>query len=101
MAPSRHAVRGRAAALRRAAETPRRYSVHVLTCVHAVQWVRRVAGGLHQCILCQQVVGRKDVYPRFEDLTPEFRARWEAHERSAQDAEPTAPEAGPAGPRAT
>ncbi len=52
----------------------------VLTCVHHIQWVRPVEGGLHQCILCTQIVGRKDVYPRLEDL-PEAARRWEEHER--------------------
>ncbi len=75
----------RTAAFRRAADAGWRYSVPVLNCVHHVQWVRRVPGGLHQCILCQQVVTRKDVYPRFEDLGPEFRERWEAHERTASE----------------
>jgi hypothetical protein len=52
----------------------------VLTCVHHIQWVRPVDGGLHQCILCQQVVSRKDVYPKLEDLPAELRARWDEHE---------------------
>ncbi len=52
----------------------------MLNCPHHIQWVRPVQGGLHQCILCFQVVAKKDVYPKFEDLTPELRARWEAHE---------------------
>jgi hypothetical protein len=56
----------------------------VLTCVHHVQWVRPIAGGLHQCILCQQVVGKKDVYPKLEDLSLEYRSRWDAHEAAGQ-----------------
>jgi hypothetical protein len=52
----------------------------VLNCQHHISWVRPVAGGLHQCILCQQVVTRKDVYPKLEDLSEEIRRRWEAHE---------------------
>jgi hypothetical protein len=43
-------------------------------------WIREVQGGLHQCMLCQQVVTAKDVYPKLEDLPEEFRRRWEAHE---------------------
>ena len=68
----------------------------MLTCVHHVQWIRPVPGGLHQCIQCFQVVTRKDVYPRFDDLSDEFRRRWEEHEatRPAPDA---APPAGPSG----
>ncbi len=59
------------------------------TCLHHVQWVRRVPGGLHQCIQCFQVVAKKDVYPKYEDqdvypkyedLSDEFRRRWEDHE---------------------
>jgi len=52
----------------------------VLTCQHHIQWVRQVAGGLHQCILCTQVVTKKDVWPKLEDLPEEFRRRWDAHE---------------------
>lgn len=60
--------------------------VGVLTCVHHVQWVRPVEGGLHQCILCQQVVRRTDVYPKLEDLPEEFRRRWDEHEKRGQPA---------------
>ncbi len=59
-------------------------------------WVRRVAGGLHQCILCTQVVTTKDVYPTFEDLTDEFRRRWEEHEATRPAPEPQ-PAAGGSG----
>jgi hypothetical protein len=52
----------------------------MLNCVHHVQWVEEVAGGLHQCLLCRQVVGKKDVYPKLEDLPEAFRRRWEEHE---------------------
>ncbi len=54
----------------------------MLTCVHHVQWVRPVEGGLHQCILCHQVVRRADVYPKVDDLPEEFRRRWDEHEQS-------------------
>jgi hypothetical protein len=47
-------------------------------------WVVPVPGGLHRCIQCQLVVGKKDVFPKFEDLTPEFQQRWTDHERSAE-----------------
>ena len=62
-------------------------------CPHHVQWVRRVPGGLHQCILCFQVVTKKDVYPKPEDLTEEFRRRWDEHEATRD-----APAAGPPAP---
>lgn len=59
----------------------------MLNCVHHVQWVQEVAGGLHQCIHCHQVVQKKDVTPRFEELPEAFRQRWEEHEaRRAQPA---------------
>jgi hypothetical protein len=61
----------------------------VLNCPHHVQWVRPVAGGLHQCILCFQVVGKKDVYPKLEELPEEFRRRWDAHEATRPAPEPT------------
>src|SRR5512138_3696488 len=64
----------------------------VLTCVHHVQWVRPVPGGLHQCILCQKVVGRAEVYPKLDDLPEEFRRRWDAHEaKRSAPASDTAP----------
>jgi hypothetical protein len=66
-------------------------------CLHHVQWVRPIPGGLHRCIICGEIVGWKDVYPKPEDLTEDFRARWKAHEatreasiRSAAS-EPTTP----------
>lgn len=50
--------------------------------------MRPVAGGLHQCILCQQIVTKKDVYPKLEDLTEELRRRWDAHEATRPLPEP-------------
>lgn len=58
-------------------------------CLHHVQWVRTVPGGLHQCIQCFQVVSKKDIYPKYEDLTDEFRRRWEAHEATRPSPEPS------------
>lgn len=71
----------------------------MLNCPHHIQWVRPVDGGLHQCILCHQVVTKKDVYPKLEDLSEEVRSRWDAHE--AKRAAPPAPPAGasPAEPK--
>jgi hypothetical protein len=65
----------------------------VLNCPHHIQWVRPIDGGLHQCILCQQVVTKKDVYPKLEELSAELRARWDAHEAKGEAREP-----GPPGP---
>ncbi len=58
----------------------------MLTCIHHVQWIREVPGGLHQCIQCFQVLARKDVYPRFEDLPEWVRRRWDEHEASGASA---------------
>jgi hypothetical protein len=52
----------------------------VPTCVHHISWIVPVEGGLHQCIQCQQIVSRKDVYPKLEDLGEELRRRWDEHE---------------------
>ncbi len=68
----------------------------VLNCPHHIQWIRPVEGGLHQCIHCWQVVTRKDVYPKLEDLTPELRARWEAHEARGAPQEAAATAGAPA-----
>lgn len=64
-----------------------------MLCVHHVQWVVPVAYGLHRCIQCGAIVGKKDVTPRFDDLGPEFARRWDEHERSgaAAGAQPRAP----------
>lgn len=59
-------------------------------CLHHVQWVRPIPGGLHLCILCREVVALKDVYPKPEELSEDFRARWKAHEASGQPAPPAA-----------
>jgi hypothetical protein len=67
----------------------------VLNCPHHVQWVRRVPGGLHQCILCFQVVTKKDIYPKYEDLSDEFRQRWDAHEATRGQADAGASAHGP------
>lgn len=52
----------------------------MLNCQHHISWIRRVENGLHQCNLCQQVVTKKDVYPKLEDLPPEVLRRWDEHE---------------------
>jgi len=58
-------------------------------CLHHVSWIRTLPGGFHRCNLCGEVVAWGDVYPRPEDLTEDFRARWRAHE--ATRAVPAAP----------
>jgi hypothetical protein len=42
------------------------------------------------------VVTKKDVYPKLEDLTDEFRRRWDEHE-ATRPAPVAAPPAGPSG----
>lgn len=65
----------------------------VLTCPHHVQWIRRVPGGLHQCIQCLRVVSRSEVYPKLDDV-PEVRRAWDEHE-ARRDAPPDTPAALP------
>ena len=60
----------------------------MLNCVHHIQWVQEVPGGLHQCIHCHQVVTGKDVTPKIEDLPEAFRKRWAAHEATREAAAP-------------
>jgi hypothetical protein len=55
-------------------------------CLHHVQWIRPIPGGYHQCHLCGELVGWADVYPKPEDLTDDFRARWKAHEATREAA---------------
>jgi hypothetical protein len=57
-----------------------------MMCLHHVMWVKAVKHGIHQCIQCGQVVTRKDIYPKFEDLPAEFQQRWEEHEKGTADA---------------
>ncbi len=59
-----------------------------MNCPHHIQWVVPVAHGLHQCIQCYEVVSKKDITPKFEDLGPETQKRWDAHEQAG--AKPTA-----------
>ncbi len=72
----------------------------MLNCQHHIQWVREVPGGLHQCILCTQVVTKKDVQPKLEDLPEEFSRCWDAHEATRPPAAPPVAEA-PAAPKPT
>jgi len=65
-------------------------------CLHHVQWAYPIAGGLYRCGLCWEVVGWGDVYPKPEDLSEEFRARWRAHE-ATRDAAGAGPAVGAPG----
>lgn len=53
----------------------------MLACTHFVSWVKPVEGGKHQCLYCRERVTKKDIYPKFEDLGPDFQRRWDAHEK--------------------
>ena len=62
-----------------------------MNCPHHLMWIVPVRHGLHQCIQCWQVVGRKDVASKFEDLPPAFQRRWEEHEKEGQPDPAVAP----------
>jgi len=76
-----------------------------MNCPHHIQWVVPVAYGQHQCMQCWDLVTRKDVTPKFEDLAPDLQKKWEAHEATykppaappapAPAAAPAKPPAGP------
>ena len=57
-----------------------------MNCPHHIQWVVPAALGLHQCTQCFEVVQKKDITPKFEDLGPEIQKRWDAHEAAAAKA---------------
>ena len=53
----------------------------MLACSHFVSWVVPVEAGKHQCMYCREIVAKKEIYPKFEDLGPDFQKRWDAHEK--------------------
>ena len=57
-----------------------------MNCPHHVAWLLPVRQGLHQCFQCWQVVTRKEITPKFEDLPTEFQRRWEDHEKEGPPA---------------
>ena len=63
----------------------------MLSCIHHVSWLRPIEGGKHQCSYCREVVTKKTLYPKFEDLGAEFQARWDAHEKGPAAPTPPAP----------
>jgi hypothetical protein len=69
-----------------------------MNCPHHIQWVVAVPRGLHQCLQCSEVVAKKDVTPKFDDLGPEAQKRWDAHEASARPAAAAPPAAAQSGP---
>lgn len=60
----------------------------MLGCIHNVSWVVPVDGGKHQCLYCREIVTKKQIYPKFEDLGPDYQKKWDAHEPAAAPAEP-------------
>lgn len=62
-----------------------------MNCPHHVQWIVPVNDGLHQCLQCTEVVTKKDVTPKFEELGAEIQRRWDAHEASGKPKAPAAP----------
>lgn len=71
----------------------------MLACIHFVSWVVPVEGGKHKCNNCRELVTKKQLYPKFEDLGAEYQKAWDAHEGPAADAAP-APAAGAHAPPA-
>ena len=53
----------------------------MLGCIHHVQWLLASAERQWRCNNCKAIVTRREVYPKFEELGPDFAARWEAHEK--------------------
>jgi len=66
----------------------------MLSCIHFVSWIVPVENGQHRCRYCGEIVTKKTLYPKFEDLGAEFQKRWDAHE--ATGPAPAAPPAKPA-----
>jgi len=60
----------------------------MLGCIHNVSWVVPAEGGKHQCLYCRELVTKKQIYPKFEDLGPEYQKKWDAHEGTAPAAAP-------------
>ena len=63
----------------------------MLSCIHHVTWLRAVEGGKHQCSYCREIVTKKDIYPKFEDLGAEFQQRWDRHEQGEGAKSPAPP----------
>lgn len=53
-----------------------------------MQWLTAVANGKFQCSYCRAFVAKKDIYPRWDDLGPDFQAWWTAHEATAASEAP-------------
>src|SRR6185436_7319755 len=53
----------------------------MLACTHHVTWIAPAEGGKHQCLYCREFVTKKDIFPKWDDLGPDFQKRWDAHEK--------------------
>lgn len=53
----------------------------MLACTHHVSWLTAAPGGKWICGNCKAVLAKKDLYPKFDELGPEFQSRWERHEK--------------------
>ncbi len=69
----------------------------MLACIHHVSWIKPVEGGKHQCSYCKELVEKKKIYPKFEELGAAFQAKWERHEKGEPPLEVTAPAPTPGG----
>ena len=58
----------------------------MLACTHHVSWIVPFEGGKHRCVYCHEIVTKKDVYPKFDDLGRDFQAKWDRHEKGEAQA---------------
>ena len=57
-----------------------------------------VEGGKHLCSYCKELVIKKDIYPKWDDLGAAFQAKWDRHEKGEpQETANTAPQPTPGG----
>jgi hypothetical protein len=69
----------------------------MLACIHHVSWVVPTEGGKHTCLYCKEVVAKKNVYPKWEEMGAEYQRKWDAHEQGGTaPATPPPPPAPPA-----
>lgn len=62
-----------------------------LACIHHVSWLSPVPGGKHECLYCREIVTKKDIYPKFENLGVEFQQKWDLHEKGESAPAPSEP----------
>ena len=62
----------------------------MLACTHHVSWIKPTEGGKHLCSYCKEVVAKKQIYPKFEDLGADFQRRWDRHEKGEPPEAPAA-----------